>query len=671
MELNLEYQKQENIGETPKNLEFTLDEIFEKIGFKKYQYLVTILIIIASYSSVCFVFLFPYLLEPLNFQCSYENKQNFYENTEYCENIDKFALQKCEPVNEKYGFLTDFDLFCSEFTQRMFFVGFFIGNLIGGGIFNYCGDLYGRLKITTIGTIGLIVSLLLFVIYTNFYYNILLSCFIGFFTMGSSPAMSFTYESANSRWIPFFSTAWQVAFPICQILIAFIMFLRINWRFAFILAAFINGIYFAIRPFLKESPKFFESKGNSLKAHEIIKYIANFNAIQLEENFKLKSNETSNKFEQKQNTYKLLWSDKLLFKKTCYIIILSFIMGLIYYGITSKIAFLSGNIYINGILNGVSEALSCGIIGYFSTKFSSKIYLTGSFLLAALGCFCQGNLKNTLLECIMMYIGKFGISATFIVLYTFIGEAFPTAVSSTTVGISFVTMTISNICGALTPSNKGIFVIFGFICILAIIPSLTLPTERILQNSQENDAREIPNMNMQSITNSVQISEIQTKIFCKMIGKIEFNTKHFDHFSEFIQNHINSNNEISLKRISLIWRNEFLRGIICEYQISIVGSGLTIHKLEALPTTKNPDDTITTLELQDKNDYISEISGKYKEGFRKIYIKVNNGNSIEKGENCEGEFFEIKFDNAENKFLGFAGGFNGKFHYLKFYYIIK
>lgn len=648
IQVNLYNSELNNVTE-----ELTVDDAFTRAGgFGRYQYMVFGLLMLASYSSVCFVFCLPYILVPPAAQCL--GSDGLWAE---CDLEDACARGADQRKIDVEGFLKDFNLYCDDLSQRLIFVAFFVGNLLGGVLFNTLGDVYGRLPIVTIGTVGMVVTLIMLVVTSHeFWYFEVVTGLVGFFTMGSSPAMSFTYESAHSSWIPFFSTFWQVAFALCEIVVAGTMATGASWQIGFIAAAVLNALYFCIWPFLRETVKFDMCKGRIEKAHDTVLHIARINGLTMSGSFRFKSGkETALRSARNVANCTELCINRTLRVRLMYMIAIFFASAFVYYGISIKISMLAGNVYLNGTINGLAEALSCAIGGYFSVKMSGRKYLVFCFAISGVGCLVQRRLDSAVAECIFIYAAKFGISATFIVVYTFIGQAFPSAVSSTTVGISFLTATMANIVGAMvTGSATTVFSIMGVACLLAMIPSAMLPEVPAPHDTSQHqveqpDMRELPQI-VGKIGDSPALES-------KTVGTVAYGSSGFDHLQEGVQALFPG--AVKIRQLEVGFDGTYISGIAAEY------AGRNKQNIRLEHMLRETDGHKETALVIEEGDEIAAIQGACNaDGVTMLNVATTKGKEMRVGDGGNVQF-EVKLEGR--KLVALAGGSNGHIRYLKFY----
>jgi len=150
-----------------------------------------------------------------------------------------------------------------------------------------------------------------------------------------------------------------------------------------------------------------------------------------------------------------------------------------------------GNIFINNVVSGMAELVSCCTIApYLAEKFPYRKSLSAcygiggvSFMLCYFGEHFGINWK---LATFIGFLAKFFIAAAFAIIYNFTAGLFPTAVrgnavslASSSARIGSMLIQLANIVGVwldgITGWNQNIFLIFALLTILSVFVVLTMP----------------------------------------------------------------------------------------------------------------------------------------------------------------------------------------------------
>eukprot|EP00742_Colponemidia_sp_Colp-10_P015202 GILJ01017333.1.p1 GENE.GILJ01017333.1~~GILJ01017333.1.p1 ORF type:complete len:217 (+),score=24.32 GILJ01017333.1:39-653(+) len=158
-----------------------------------------------------------------------------------------------------------------------------------------------------------------------------------------------------------------------------------------------------------------------------------------------------------------------------------------------NISNLSGNIYVNGVIAAAVEVPASIVAGVLLDSIGRKKTMFGSVTLAGICCL-SFILFNVPADCVhpsatcvektalryLAMVGKFGISASFVVIYAYAAELFPTVVRNLGMGISSQAARVGGIIAPLvvllsqySPSIP--LLCFGVISLMAGALSLMLP----------------------------------------------------------------------------------------------------------------------------------------------------------------------------------------------------
>ncbi|VDK30686.1 unnamed protein product [Gongylonema pulchrum] len=121
-------------------------------------------------------------------------------------------------------------------------------------------------------------------------------------------------------------------------------------------------------------------------------------------------------------------------------IFFEFVNAVVYNGLTYNISNLPVNDYLSFIVNGAVELPAYFIIWPMLNAVGRRWSLAGSMMLAGLACvstiLAPATHEHPWFIAAMAYVGKFGIAASFAVIYIFSGELYPTVVRAIGMGMS-------------------------------------------------------------------------------------------------------------------------------------------------------------------------------------------------------------------------------------------
>merc|ERR550534_2258250 len=111
-----------------------------------------------------------------------------------------------------------------------------------------------------------------------------------------------------------------------------------------------------------------------------------------------------------------------------------FVESVVYYGLGLNAGALPGDIFVNNVLNGVFELAGYLLCFLLIDKLGRRRLMSGCLFLAGIGLmgsvivneYADGNEDLLLFGKVLAFIGKFGISGSFTVVYNYTSELYPT-----------------------------------------------------------------------------------------------------------------------------------------------------------------------------------------------------------------------------------------------------
>ncbi|XP_031143015.1 solute carrier family 22 member 6-B [Sander lucioperca] len=192
-------------------------------------------------------------------------------------------------------------------------------------------------------------------------------------------------------------------------------------------------------------------------------------------------------------------------KRTIILFYIWFVNVLVYYGLSLGVSKLGTNLYLTQFVFGLIEIPARSLV-LLVLPFSRRLSQSGFLAVGGLACLLMlavpADHPNVLTGLAM--VGKFGITASFAVVYVYTAEIFPTVLRQTGIGVSCM---FARIGGVLAPiinmlhdhSLTTPLVIFGISPLLGAVLSLALPetADRPLPDTVEDaenwDMRSPPN----------------------------------------------------------------------------------------------------------------------------------------------------------------------------------
>ncbi len=442
--------------------EVTIDEAYDLAGgHGRYQALVALSITVSQISSMAYLFAIPlFQTFPVVHGCPGLN------GTDICES----AEQACKYENRwyddaRFNFVTEFDLLCSEYKASYLASAYPVGFLLGSLLFTSLSDMIGRLPVMVLGQGGMILSVLILFFFASYTNCLLCTGLCGFFSVASLyMGYAYSYDSNHSRYVTFYATYVGVVFAVGELLVAGIMWMQVPWRTLCKVYIIFSALYVVFPLFLSEAPRYFYSKGQVRAAERRFRSIARINGAEFPYPIQLKDTcDVSAQAVSLCDKLKLL-TTRWVLVRLLLCSVMYFSCGFIYYGISLNVHKFKGNVYLNVAVNAVAEIAADITACILAYKVGPKIPLALSFLIACAAFvvqyfFTQDSLA---MSSACLYLGKFGISGSFTLIYTMAGKLFPTAISATAIGILGI---FERIAASLSPIIGNVPVMFSMITI--------------------------------------------------------------------------------------------------------------------------------------------------------------------------------------------------------------
>uniref|UniRef100_A0A0R3RKW8 MFS domain-containing protein n=1 Tax=Elaeophora elaphi TaxID=1147741 RepID=A0A0R3RKW8_9BILA len=342
--------------------------------------------------------------------------------------------------------VTEYDLVCErkywvDLTSMVFYIGSFIGNVL----FGYIADKFGR----RISFFMILATLVICGTLNSFAWDTYSFMVLRFLTGLAFPAlfqlpfiisMEFMGESGRI----FSSIVLDIFFGTALVLLGVLaMFVR-RWRKLIFLSNAPFVVLFTYYFFVPESPRWLVSVGRYDEAKIIIKRLAKFNGrneVDVDDLMSrfVRSGCNSTLHSNKYNLIDLFRTPNLR-KKTILITYIWFVNAVVYNCLTYNISNLPVNDFLSFIINGAVELPAYFLVWPLIDAIGRRWSLAAPMILAGLACISTiitpVTQEHPLFIPIMAYVGKFGIAASFAVIYLFSGEIYPTVLRALGMGMS-------------------------------------------------------------------------------------------------------------------------------------------------------------------------------------------------------------------------------------------
>jgi len=488
----------ECIGEEIK--EYEIEEAIEKSGsYGRFQIIVTISTMLVVLFTACQSFILYYVADDPPWSCVAKNSSKFCleHYGEAISQASELFSKRCKMRRDEWKFTKDkdfsivseFDLVCDKsymaaLTNSAYFIGWGVCGIFSG----YLSDAYGRKIILFISLLVLSSVSLASTYITATWQLICLRMIIGA-SYGSSHVAAFIMvtEVVGARYRVLAGSFFFLPGAWSNLTLTLLAYYENHWRKIILYSSFPAFSLVIITFMLPETVRWLHAIGKTEKAEQLVIKIAKINKKKLE-GFKLKSVVVQH---EKKITYSYV---DLLFrnvKVSLLVLCISYqwmSTAMIFYGFALEFADLGGSIYFNFTLSCIVDLPTPLTYNLCCRKFGRKSYVGFTVLicitlisLSVLSALPESLKHIDLIKVIIALFGKFFVTNSFLVLYVWSFELYPTVVRSQgqmlgqvagrigSASSPFIATTLSSIYRPLP------FVLMAGISVLSLVFSLILP----------------------------------------------------------------------------------------------------------------------------------------------------------------------------------------------------
>ncbi|PIK54706.1 putative organic cation transporter protein-like [Apostichopus japonicus] len=400
-------------------------------------------------------------------------------------------------VHDSYEYqrtiISDFDLVCDQKTaadlaQSIYFAGVLFGSFVMGSL----SDIIGR-RVSLILTVSLVI---IFQIAASFAPSFWSYCtfrfFVGAFNIGGFLlAFVIVTELVGPSKRVYTGIIIQLFYAVGAMLLTLFGYLIRNWEVLQLTIMALFVVCYFTFPFVPESARWLVVKSKYDKAEKIINKMAKGNkatdklpADYMSKVKKWNDAQTPEESNVRNPSFIDLFRTPNLRTTTVNLMYNWAVCSMVYYGLSLSTSDLGGNIYISFFISGAVEVPAYLLCIPAIESPLGRRYSTSAFqLLAGVACLITivipiGPWKTT-----VAMIGKFGVSASFALVYIYAAEVFPTPLRSVGVGICSTSSRIGGILSPLILLLDEVWeplplIIFGLSAILGGSLVLLLPETR-------------------------------------------------------------------------------------------------------------------------------------------------------------------------------------------------
>nr|XP_028573822.1 solute carrier family 22 member 5 isoform X2 [Podarcis muralis] len=407
-------------------------------------------------------------------------------------NLSQVEQEKCldgwEYSREPYlsTIVSEWDLVCENdwkapLTTSLFFVGVLIGSFVSGQL----SDRFGRKNVLFV-TMGVQTGFSFLQIFSTTWemFSILflivgigqISNYVAAFVLGTEILGKSVRIIYCTLGVCIFYAFGYMLLPLCA------YFIR-DWRMLLVALTIPGLLYVPLWWFIPESPRWLLSQGKIKEAEDIIRKAAEMNHVAAPDViFDLIELQDVNSQDQRSYSILDLVRTQNIRSITIMCVILWMVISIGYFGLSLDTPNLHGDIYLNCFLSAIIEVpaytISWLLLHYLPRRYSMAgvLFLGGCVLL-----FIQlVPAYLTVFSITLVMIGKFGITASFSMVYVYTAELYPTVVRNMGVGASSMASRFGSILSPyfvyLGAYDRFLpYILMGSLTVLAGIVTLFLP----------------------------------------------------------------------------------------------------------------------------------------------------------------------------------------------------
>jgi len=375
------------------------------------------------------------------------------------------------PINCNHGYyydksvftetaVTKFDLVCDRFHLKSLSISMYeVGTLIGSILFGNLADKIGR-RHTSILTYTCALACSFAIAYTDTVVTYMITgTLFAVFTVGCLIAtFSYVTEIVESKYRNAVNTFYQCIFSLGYLIETAVAYRSRHWKSLMLALSFIASPFLLFAFIMPESPRWLFASGRIEEGKKVVNKIARFNNHKLDENLWEKvqlnvpikeKNRNDNKKYSTIDLFKFYETRKMTFK-VMYIWIVTY---LVYYGILLNAGDLAGDFYLNNAINATLECFAYILGAVLMNKIGRRYTLSGGFFVASTGLivsmamieFTDAKSEFQTAGKVFAFVGKFGTSITYSVVYILTSEIYPTVIRSNGLGVGSLAARIGSI----------------------------------------------------------------------------------------------------------------------------------------------------------------------------------------------------------------------------------
>nr|XP_022342565.1 organic cation transporter protein-like [Crassostrea virginica] len=394
--------------------------------------------------------------------------------------------------------VSEWSLVCdSKYLSKLATTIYFCGVMVGGLLFGYLADKYGR-KPVMLGTLYAPILIGLGTAFSNNYYLfVVLRFFMGMFLQGLQTS---SYVLCMEMFLPAYrgvaGAMLEVFWGIAVMLVAPIAYLLQNWRYIQLAISLPSVLAIAYIWLAPESVRWLVLQSKMEAVKEQVQRMTKFNGLPYptEPMEAVIAKDKSNTETARQFSFFDLLQTKEMRKRSLILFYLWFAVAVAYYALLLNMTSLDGNRYLNFFISAVVDMVAFIAVVFIVRWCPRRIPLLVFFVIGGVACITAGIIpfvwsttnksdmvtrQKIITGCAI--VGKFGASGVFSLTFLYTSELYPTIIRNIGMGSCAFWARLG---GVVAPqilalgdlSHKSISVILiGVISLVASILLLLLP----------------------------------------------------------------------------------------------------------------------------------------------------------------------------------------------------
>ncbi|KAK3097252.1 hypothetical protein FSP39_008081 [Pinctada imbricata] len=404
-----------------------------------------------------------------------------------------FSERDCEEwtfATDVYGptIVTQFKLVCDDAWLRSTSKTlYFAGRLLGAVIFGQLSDIFGRRPMFFAGLVSLLIAGCVAAASPNMY------VFIPFYILQGAAqtglflvAFTMCTELVGKSYRLMAGFLIQGFYALGYMALSGIAYLIQDWRYIEV-AITVPVILFSVYLFvLPESVRWQLSKNKLEEAKVTLRKVADTNKVHITDEMMTNLNDSGDKMPDVNKKYTII---NLFFPLKMLLLSLNvwfnwLVNSMVYYGLSLGTDNLGGDPYINFLIAGAVEIPAYLLCVLCLNRLGRRWPLALTMIVGGACCIASGFIPDSSgllpLKITLAMFGKFGITASYAIIYLMAAEVFPTVVRNIGMGVSSMCARIGGMLSPQILELQNIWVplpliVFGALSALAGFLALLLP----------------------------------------------------------------------------------------------------------------------------------------------------------------------------------------------------